>query len=169
MQRCPGCSRHVKTDDSACPFCGERLRSAPAPMMALAPLLVGVALAGCGEKDDGSEEGVAEESGTSGMTTTTGSETETGGTDTGTTGTTGASASTTEEPESGGADYGGPEDADWGEESGAEDTTGTTTESSTGADETETTGGPKLDVGEMSTGGDGDGDGPKFDVEGPKD
>jgi hypothetical protein len=29
--QCPGCSRHVKSCDATCPFCGASARCAPAP------------------------------------------------------------------------------------------------------------------------------------------
>ena len=59
LVQCPGCSRHVKSRDAACPFCGARMTTAGAPsrtpferMKTAAAVAAGVAaIAACADTE----------------------------------------------------------------------------------------------------------------------
>lgn len=78
MQTCPECHRHVRADESGCPFCGTALRSAGAPQpFAPLALAVGLGLFGCSEGDEGETAATLSDSSSETSTSTS-----TGGTET---------------------------------------------------------------------------------------
>jgi len=60
---CPTCSVHIKRNEASCPACGAKLGlSTSLSTAALAPIILGLALAGCG--DDASGGGTGSDTGT---------------------------------------------------------------------------------------------------------
>lgn len=131
---CASCSRHVRVDENACPFCGRELGDAvlraPAPRMPEsrlgraarfafgAAVATTIATTGCSDRDDGGSGGGTD----SGMTADSGGDTDGGGTTTDGGGTTTDGGGTTDDAgatddagtmDDGGmmALYGGPPDA----------------------------------------------------------
>lgn len=126
MFPCHRCTRHVREESRACPFCGASLRSGPSPIHGgFIGAILGLALVGCGDPDPGDEEGastVANPTASSGTAGDTGSASTEGGSaeaadygtaeppadSTSSSGTdTGSSTDAGQEGEA--ADYGGPE------------------------------------------------------------
>lgn len=50
MFPCVACSRHVRSGAASCPFCGTTLRDALAPTHAIAGVVLGLAMMGCGDR-----------------------------------------------------------------------------------------------------------------------
>lgn len=92
MLPCPGCHRHVRADESSCPFCGAALAltSSGSSMSPLVALAAGLSLFACTESGDDSADG---------NTTTSMSETSA---------TMGDGDGDTQDPDYSGSDYGGP-------------------------------------------------------------
>ena len=92
MLACHGCHRHVRIDESHCPFCGTALASTPAPSVGLTAALVatlGLTTVACATRpvDEGADSGTTTMGTTTEMTTdmTTATSTETGETEEATT------------------------------------------------------------------------------------
>lgn len=96
MLPCPGCHRHVRADESSCPFCGAALAltSSGSSMSPLVALAAGLSLFACTESGDDSADG-----------NTTTSMTETSAT-------MGDGDGDTQDPDYSGSDYGGPPPCD---------------------------------------------------------
>jgi hypothetical protein len=145
MHPCSSCRRHVLASSSVCPFCAAPQRDTSS-QLGFAGILLGLALAGCGDDGTDPTTTAAEASMSASMTTDP--------TDTDATSSTGGgntTAAMTETAEA--SDYGGPEvtsdfdTTDTPEESSSgDDTTGT--DSSGGSDSTGTdTGSATTDTG----------------------
>jgi len=64
---CPVCGEHIKSNESVCPHCGSQVRGADGGLLrAASAVLVGLALAGCPEKEPDPTTSGASESGSSG-------------------------------------------------------------------------------------------------------
>ena len=109
MLPCVACHRHVRPAATACPFCGQQLRAAPAPRSPTRWALGLVVLAACGGKSDGDTDANTTDANTTAATSTTDDPTPTTSTASTTSSTTDCASACTDASEGTGFIYGAPD------------------------------------------------------------
>ncbi len=131
LWNCPSCERHIRPQSTSCPFCGTTLGTVEAsPQRTTLVVALGLALWGCGDKDDEQTTAATMSASATGESDTDAST----GVDTG-------SSTTHVDPDSGAQDYAGPgtttldfTTGSTGGETETETDTGSTTSGSPGTD-----------------------------------